>query len=96
MFFICLRLLLRRVNPAVGYEIVVDYGVEQEGVYAVVEVTVHVIIGPVDVSFVFPPHDFLERATIAFDIPDGMDSLLVCEASWKICLPLWFLSYAQV
>lgn len=42
--------MLGRINPAVGYEVVVDYGVEEEGVYAVVEVTVHVIIGPVDVN----------------------------------------------
>ena len=44
---------MRRINAAVGYEVVVDYGVEEKGVYAVVEVAVHVVIGPVGVSRVY-------------------------------------------
>lgn len=55
VFFRLLRLLVRRINAAVGYEVVVDYGVEEEGVYAVVEVAVHVVIGPVGVSRVCQP-----------------------------------------
>jgi hypothetical protein len=78
----------------VGYEVVVDYGVEQKGVYAVVEVAVHVVIGPVGVSLVpFPcPIAVVGRkATIVFDTRDEMDSLLACGTFWRIWLPLWSL-----
>lgn len=53
MFFGLVRLLVRRIDPAVGNEVVVDYGVKEEGVYAVVEVAVHVVVGPDDVSLVY-------------------------------------------
>lgn len=80
---------MRGINPAVRYEIVVDYGVEEESVYAVVEVAVHVVIGPVEVSSVPSPMAVVgRRATIVSDILGEMDSLLACETFWRICLPL--------
>lgn len=89
VFSVSWRLLVRGINPAVRYEIVVDYGVEEESVYAVVEVAVHVVIGPVEVSSVPSPMAVVgRRATIVSDILGEMDSLLACETFWRICLPL--------